>query len=370
MDLFENKERVNKVNERGKSQSLYDFLDESAHENHEKIRIFLNYALKLYDEESQKRIVDDIVKNKNSDEKFYSSCFELIVSYIFREIAGYTLEPHPSLSDTDKKPDFLVTTPDGEPFYLELVTVGENDDSQLVRIKEYIKKFQNINKSSGQKTEIAIIDVVGRGFSHDDIDELYREISAWWNDNKNNIGEKLIKTFNDNSICFEIVIQGELFIESLLDNTKFHEKLLDSLEKKAKRYGQLDFPFVIAITFRPSVFSDGVFLQDTLIAASMYGGKIWDCNQKKERNIKSFWEAFQEKKRNRQVGGVLYFDSLTPERLEGFGYVLFLNHFSDKPLPSDLKEFLPYYYVINKDEARQDSQRRRNGNLIVNACLL
>lgn len=369
MNIFENKERTNETDKPAKNQSVYDFLDASAHKNHEIIRTFLNDALKLYDEESQKRIIDDIVKNKNSNEKFYSTCFELIVSSIFRK-EGYILKPHPSLPKTDKKPDFLATTPNGESFYLELVTVGENDDTQILVIKEYIKKFQSFNENSGQKTEIAVTNVVGRSFSHQDIKELHQEIPEWWNKNKNNVGKKLIKKFNSNSICFEIVIQGELRTESLLDTTKFHEKFLDSLEKKAKRYGQFDLPFIIAITFRPSIFSDGIFLQDTLVASSLYGGKIWDPNNQKVRNIKSFWETFQETKRNGQVNGILYFDCLIPERLGNFGHVLFLNHFSEKKSPSHLKDFLPYHEVINKREAKQDSQSRRGGELIVNASLL
>ena len=50
--------------------------------------------------------------------------------------------------------------------------------------------------------------------------------------------------------------------------------------------------------------------------------------------------------------------------------MLFLNAFSHKKLPSDLKDFLPYYYVIDENRAEQDSEPRRKGGLIVNARLL
>lgn len=299
------------------------------------------------------------MKNKNDDEKFYSTCFELIVSYIFRKIGGYTLEPHPQLPHSNKRPDFLVRTPDGDSFYLELVTVGELDNSQIIRIKEYIKKFKH-TLNGENKTIIHIRNVEGRELSHENITELHNEIPKWWNKNKQNIGAQFIKSFDRSLICLEIVFEDSLRLESIIDITNFHNKLLDSLEKKATRYGKLNLPFMIATTFRPSNFSAGLFLQENIIAASLYGGSIWNVEKTKWEDY-SFWATFKERKRNNHVGGVLYFDSLIPENLESFEYVLFLNHHvdDDKELPKDLRDFLPYYYVIDKDNAKRDSRYLR-----------
>lgn len=370
MNLFDDKKRVIKAKKRENNQSMYDYLDISGLIEHKEIREFLNLSIHLYDQDSQRRIINDILKNKNSDEKFYSTCFELIVSYIFRKIGGYTLEPHPNLPNTNKKPDFLVKISDTDEFYLELVTIGEYNENQINEIRKFIEKFHNISKSKNIETVIMIKNIKGRDFSHDNIKELYKEIREWWSINKNIPGEKLCKEFNENSICFQIVEKDNFQTESLIDNVKFHTHFLDSIEKKSDKYGRLELPFLIAVTFRPSIFSDGLELLDTLIASCLYGGKIFDIQKKKEQQIKSFWEVFKQQKRNNHIGGILYFDSLIPERLKNFGYMLFLNDFSHKKLPSDLKDFLPYYYVIDENRAEKDSEPRRVGGLIVNARLL
>ena len=77
MYLFDKKERIKDVAERG-SLPLYDFFDKYNNDKHNKIRDFLNKSFSQYNEENQKRIYDEIIKNKSSDEKFYSTCFELI----------------------------------------------------------------------------------------------------------------------------------------------------------------------------------------------------------------------------------------------------------------------------------------------------
>lgn len=353
MKLFDEKKRYEKSEIR-KNRSLYDFFDESSLEKYEKIRNLLNEALSLYDEASQNRIIDDIVKNKNSDEKFYSNCFELIVSYMFRKIGQYELEPHPILAN-NKKPDFLVTVPNFGKFYLELVTVDENDmgDLQFNILKTYIKKFRNTNELSNEVTVISIKSLNGRNFSHENVMDLQNAIRVWWGENKNNIGSKLEKEMNGNLIHFEIVKENSLRVESIIDETDFYKKFLSSLEYKSKKYGELDLPYLIAITFRPSNLTDGLILQENFIASCLYGGFYYEPKSVKKRKIHSLWEIFEENKRNNQVSGVLYFDSLIPENLESFRYSLFLNYYSKFELPHDLKSFLPFYCVVNKSEAFQ-----------------
>lgn len=370
MKLFDEKKRDNKSETRQKNQSLYDFVDNSSLEKHEKIRNLLNEAISLYDENSQKSIIENITKNKTDDEKFYSNCFELIVSYLFRKIGQYELEPHPTLAN-GKRPDFLVTVPNFGQFYLELVTVDENGmgDMQLNILKKYIKKFRNTNELSQKVTTISITSVVGRNFSHQNIVDIQKEIKIWWAEHKNNIGSKLKKEINENSILFEIVDENSLRLEGIIDITDFHKNFLSSLEYKSKKYGELDLPYLIAITFRPSNLTEGLFLQEHFIASCLYGGVYFDPKTKKKCKIHSFWEVFEENKRNNHVSGVLYFDSLIPERLENFRYSLFLNHYSKFELPHDLKDFLPFYYVINAEEAYQ-SEQISVGNVMASGSLL
>ncbi|QQZ29775.1 hypothetical protein HMY34_13880 [Thiothrix subterranea] len=120
--LFDIKfDRVCTDKDRGK-KSHFEFINNSALPEYCKIRSLLNMCFNEFDEKSQNDIRSRIIKNK-SEEKFYSTCFELLVAHIFRRL-GCQLEEHPNISDTNKRPDFLVTLSDGEYFYLENMMIG------------------------------------------------------------------------------------------------------------------------------------------------------------------------------------------------------------------------------------------------------
>lgn len=183
MTLFENKDKTCTKSGHGQDQSIYDFFSDSSLPCRGKAGELLNASPNLYDGMSQKRVIDDILKDKNNDEKSCSTCLELIVSYIFRKMDGYTLGPHPQLPYSDKGPDFLVRTPDGDSFYLELVTVGGLDNLQIIRIREYTRKLKH-TLNGENRTITRIKNVEGRELSHENTTELHNEISKRWDKNK------------------------------------------------------------------------------------------------------------------------------------------------------------------------------------------
>lgn len=360
MYLFDKKERIKDVAERG-SLPLYDFFDKYNNDKHNKIRDFLNKSFSQYNEENQKRIYDEIIKNKSSDEKFYSTCFELIIYYLFREF-GYTLEPHPSINNVATKPDFLVTVDNGKKFYLELVTVGESDqeDIQIKRLEGFLAKFENhIDKNHIDNTKycIRINKLYGRGISHDMIEDIKSLVKKWWDYSKKTLGTRFPYSKNGVNLEFEICkMDDKAHIQALMRETRIHDKLLDSLNKKADKYGKnLDFPYVIATTFRPSLSLDYLYSCPTIIPTTLYGGNILNKN-KKTNYFEGLWNTFKKQKNN-HVNAILFFDSLIPEKmLEKFYYNLFINKYATHNLPDSLMEKLPYYYVVNKQEARQSDK--------------
>ena len=97
------KVRTNTEKSRG-SKSHFDFIDESALEEHVKVRVLLNKALEVFSGEARSEIISRI--KKNDEEKFHSVCFELLVAFIFKQL-DCEIEEHPNIIGSEKHPDFL-----------------------------------------------------------------------------------------------------------------------------------------------------------------------------------------------------------------------------------------------------------------------
>lgn len=346
--LFDEKTiRVRKDSKRA-NESHYDFINNSALEEISNVRKLLNACFHKYELQAQNEIKSRIVENKG-DEKFFSTCFELLIFYLFTNL-GYQLIEHPHVNGSLKQPDFLVTSKTGESFYLELVTIEEYDDQSVEDFKHFI------NSLSNNITFVHIKNFSGRKLKHHDFIELRKDIKEWWHLNKKNIGANNI--WKNSTLDFitelEVMSKSNPAIQSTVVPTYFHIKLLDSLKKKAKKYGDFDRPYIIATTFRPSSFSAGLqFISETLIQTFYGTGLILDPNTATLGIPKSLWKTSSNQPSYRGVSGVLFFDELTPYRaLDKFKYCLFLNNNANYPLSDYFKVLLNHYPINNNIEHR------------------
>ncbi|WP_301430213.1 hypothetical protein [Acinetobacter baumannii] len=354
------KVRTNTEKSRG-SRSHFDFIDESALEEHAKVRVLLNKALEVFSAEGRSEIISRI--KKNEEEKFHSVCFELLVAFIFKQI-GCEIEEHPNIIGSEKHPDFLITFQNGESFYLELVTVQEYDDWSLEECTRFIRDFRD------DKYYLNINSIDGRDLSHDEYKEFRGNIKKWWNINKKIKNSKLVWENSDGSFSIELEIleTGELGLSSMFVRVNFHTQLLKSLKKKAKRYGDLEHPYIIATTFRPSSFSIGLQQMPELLERTLYGGGIiFNPETGKKEPIRNLWNANTKNKTYNNVSGIFFFDELNVYRVfEPFKYCLFLNDFSTRPAPSVLQSLFNFYYV------RDDKLYKGYGltlNSLFNGCI-
>lgn len=363
MPIFEaNLLRINTVSKLN-TQTDYDYLNQSALPEAEKIRNLLNECFELYDygDIEKNEILQRIIGAKEVD--FYSACFELLVNALLIR-QGYKLRPHPQLQDSSKHPDFLVTSPNSDEFYLELVTSIEKTQSS--NLKTILDVFEN-NKHSN--FFVGIRHNNGEMKQTPKIKDLTKTIITWLDSLDpdailNEIQQKQIlhgsSTFAGPSINwthekFEIEITAipisqeyrgqarRLFGVShsdvqWIDNSSIIKK---SLKVKASRYGELDKPFVIAVALRPSEFTFGLDKDDekqALFGTYQYILDAEKCLSELRFSGDGLW-VYNSQPTNTRVSGVWFFDNIDPYSLERLRSNLFFNPWANKPLNSTLKEF-------------------------------
>lgn len=137
MKLFEDKIR----NDNGRAkvgENVYKYFDNNSQPKFEEIRNLLNNWFENYPEEYKNDLLNNFKNN------FYDSFYELFIHELFYKL-GYTLIPHPTILNTEKKPDFLASKAD-EKFYIEATTISYL--SEIARKRENFKnKFiEELNK--------------------------------------------------------------------------------------------------------------------------------------------------------------------------------------------------------------------------------
>jgi hypothetical protein len=121
MILFDQKER-NDDRPAFHVDNTYDFYDRSSLPQIEQIRNTLNQWFTNFPESERKDLKLRLQK------EFSAAFFELFLHELFKR-EGFTLEPHPNVPGTNKKPDFLVKG-NGLEFYLEAKESTDKTESE------------------------------------------------------------------------------------------------------------------------------------------------------------------------------------------------------------------------------------------------
>lgn len=259
--LFEHKERTDDK-PANHLDNTYDFYDRSSSKQVAQVRDTLNVWFDNYPESEKKEL------KKRFQTSFSSPFFELFLHEFFRR-QGFTLEPHPILPDTTKRPDFLVRG-HGLEFYLEAkesTDKSESEKSVENRIKQLYDQINKTNtpnfffvinelllKSNNQPSGKNIIRYIESQLPQFDPDEVAKPLQQTGLEKPETI------TYEDNDLKLVISLIPKL------PNVRGKEGLrpigiypIDyywcgadtsikiSIEKKATRYGELDKPFLICI---------------------------------------------------------------------------------------------------------------------------
>lgn len=372
MKIFKDKARTS-VKAKLNTQSDYQYLSESASPYAEKVRNLLNEFFDLYDYgEGEKNEILSRIRG-NDDINFHSACFELTINVLLLK-QGYVLEPHPKLHHTSKRPDFLVKSPAGEEFYLELVTGCEDTNSNnLNNILDFFEKEKHSNfwvkirHNNGEMiTSPRTSDLKSKIFTWLDglnPDDILEEIainlqansrsgfigpSIKWQHEKFEIEITAIPVSKDYRGQTQRLFGSRSSGAMWIDNGEIIKR---SLKIKSNKYGEFDKPFIIATTLRPAKSHFGLDEHDQKQALFGSYHFILDGNQESTElrfSGDGLW-TFNSQPINTRVSGVWFFDDADIYSLNRLKSQLFFNPWAKSPLKEATLQEFPHTIIDFRD---------------------
>lgn len=289
--------------------------------------------------------------------------FELFLHEMLLRLAC-SIEIHPEVPGTSKRPEFRVTSPDGSQFYLEAKVVNdESKDDAAARVRTN-RVYDDLNdldspdywinvevrgapaslvptkklKSflSGKLAQLDYEEVVRR-FAETGFDDLPRwryEFEGWVVDffpipKENARGQAGVRPMG-------IQMNGAQWIDAV---TPIRVAILE----KAKRYGTPDLPFVIAIN------ALGEFADEDDVIAALFGDEAWvihspDAEARFRRKPNGVWTSPEGQ--YKRVSATLVFRKLHSWTLPTAPVRLYHHHAPAKPVSGEITR-LPQAVVID-----------------------
>ncbi|SER29061.1 MULTISPECIES: hypothetical protein [Pseudomonas] len=319
----------------------FEFLNRSARSEMARAREFLENLVSNYPDP------DDLISRfrSNNNSNFRSAEFELLLySALHRQ--GFLLTPHPELPNgSSSRPDFLVTTPVGDSFYLEAVLASENSADQTnqpliattldVFTTASHANFGVIVKTSGypstQPRRRRILRKTLAWLNSLDPDEVQAEIDA--------SGHDAMPTLVLNHESLEISVQA---LPLRADRRGKASRLLaaqfgqagwvnswspikDAITFKGNKYGSLDKPLVVAVNFSGHHLDrldemQALFGQEQIILST----ENLDAEPRLDRAPNGAWVG-KSGPQFRRVSGAWLFDNLCVYNVPSRHATLYLN---------------------------------------------
>lgn len=288
----------------------------------------------------------------NDKRQFQSSFFELFLFQLLTRL-GCKLVLHPTITASSKKPDFLVTSSNGEKFYLEATVVTDLTDNEEKRDARKNKVYDAINKINSPNFYINILSIDGPNTSPSG-----KKIKLFLTEKLSELSHqncKKLPKWEYHSDEWKIVFtpipkgpetRGKSDIRPIgsLSSVKWattKESIRKSLDDKANKYKIIEHPYIVAINVL------GVANLREAVMDALFGEECF-CLQsnKMTRTYDGFWIK-KGKSINTNVNGILAFGRLSHWGiLEGF-LAFFLN---PNRVPTSFFDLLklPHFTIIGK----------------------
>ncbi|MCJ7735456.1 MAG: hypothetical protein MUP11_13035, partial [Anaerolineales bacterium] len=247
-------------------EPTYNFLNRSARLSIERIRQLLQSWFDRYPDDEKQEFASRF--RMGSDGDIDSPFFELYIhEFLLRN--NYYPTVHPDIKNSSKKPDFLVLQDDEQKAYIEAVLItGESDQEQKEQNRrdqlldiinraganDFFFSISFIKTKEQQLSANRVIAFLKRKCSEINPDELAEKVS------KEGIDVLPTWIFEDNGWAIEFSplpikpeSRGKKNIRPIgLSTSDFkfidsQKSIMNSLSKKAKKYGSFQEPYVIAV---------------------------------------------------------------------------------------------------------------------------
>lgn len=355
---------MNRSNEfKNLRESCYAFLERSKDSTNQRIFDFLQDCLSLYHQHHRQELLSRLKSNNCFD--FLSAVTELLIFTIFVRL-GCRVCIHPTIETKGTHPDFYITQPNGQSFYLEIITICTNDGNNIGGKKNFERLLEGLNQKVHPKFGIFIDDVEYPSQGQRNR-KVIDDICTWldslsWEDAMHIVEEHESDTLPQKTFKYPgLTLNITAFPKSLSHQDKKHPLLLcyneipkyniishiikKKIKSKIKKYGPLRYPLVTAIndlTFSISMETEVeiLFGQESYIININSPTKINRFTRKPD----GIWS--NSKKISPYFSGVWFFNNLHLKNLQNCETRLYVNPYYTDTFPSILWS-LPY--IIVKD---------------------
>ena len=340
------------------NENTYDYYNISARTDITKVRDALEGWFSGYPKEEKKELKSRFKKD------FDSAFYELFLYELFSKL-GYKIIIHPDLCSSPKKPDFLIFKDDLE-IYVEAKVVKNKTKEQEAFERKINEFYDNLNKLNSenfllhiesfniltqkQPSTKGIITHIEKELKKINPDILSDEID------KEGVDKLPVIEYNNGDI--HIIINPIPVIPSARKEKKRpigmypietfwgggEESLKDSIEKKAKRYGKLDKPFIVCMNSL-DIMTSGKIDVDNAIWGSLAWSWSTNPDDRDEKWIRQLDGVFLDKKgaRLKNLTGV-FVSKICPHNIPVANYWFYEHPFSENKM--DFNEIgLKFNYV-------------------------
>ncbi|MGV3588328.1 MAG: hypothetical protein ACO1OF_15090 [Adhaeribacter sp.] len=322
------------------NENAYDFYNRSSRKDIGIIRELLNSWFKNIPDGEKKEL-----KSRFRNE-FDSSFYELFLHQLFLNL-GFRVEIHPSVPNSPNKPDFLIIKDNLEIYVEAKVVNGKSKEQEAFerKVNEFYDNFSKLDskdfyleistlkfKTDKQPNTRGIIAYFQREINKLDAEKLFRELEEFGFGRIPNI------ELNDSNI--HVIVKPHPVVSSLRDKKRRpigmypsetflgggEESLKDSINRKAKRYGELDKPFIVCMNTYDIRTSNKIDIENAI-----WGSLAWSTNpnNREEKWIRRRDGIFLDSRgaRLRNLSGILV-TKIFPHNIPNANYWLFEHPFS------------------------------------------
>lgn len=357
--LFTHRQRTD-ASAKTNRESEFAFMDRSARPEIERVRQFLEELVQGYPSEEQAELAARI--RSGDDTHFKSSAFELLL-YAFLVRLGYSLRPHPELQNgCDARPDFHVTAPTGEEFYLEAVLASPNNGTNPAAEARIGTTLDALAKASHLNFMVAV-EMEGVPLTQPSGARL-RDASLTW---LNTLDPDAVQAVIDRHDLFaaptlswshenwEVLLRAiplkrerrgkATTLIGVLDGgggiIDEWTPIRNALKFKGSKYGPLDKPFLVAVNFA-SFHLDRIDEMQALYGQELFHFSAQDPTGEPrfDRAPNGAWHGKNGPQATR-VSGAWLFNDLNPYTVASRRNTVYLNPWAAHRLPNVLKQ-LPH----------------------------
>jgi hypothetical protein len=364
MPLFDNSQRT-ETRAKRQNEPSFDYLNSSARPSVCAIRNLLNTWYSRFPSGERHALCNRFRKRQDVP---HQSAFLELYWHEFLTQSGYLVDVHPVLSGVNKHPDFLATKPGVPPFYLEarlaMPPLDPASEKRLAAVHDTLNRIDSPNFFLHMESEGNATDNINGNALRARLERWLRTLDP------EIVAARVVKEghetlpnmqLSEHGLTLSFLaspkgpeLRGEQGIQTIgstmlgeMRQLNTHKDIRSAIEAKAKKYGELDRPLVIAINVMD------IFCEQCDILNALFGEERVVVTRQSDgqwrhdwgtRTPNGAWRGPQGP-RNTGVSAVIVTNQLVPWTLRACKVELVHNPWASYPLLTEALP-IPQYSVI------------------------